>query len=38
AYLRAYDAATAALVRDGYVLQEDAPALHARAVELWTSR
>jgi Alpha/beta hydrolase domain len=38
AYLRAYDAATAALVRDGYVLQEDAPALHARAVELWASR
>ncbi|MEA2718169.1 MAG: hypothetical protein QOJ39_33 [Candidatus Eremiobacteraeota bacterium] len=38
AYLRAYDAATAALVRDGYVLQEDAPALHARAVELWTAR
>jgi hypothetical protein len=38
AYLRAYDAATAALVRDGYVLQEDAPALHARAVDLWTSR
>ncbi len=35
AYLRAYDAATAALVRDGYVLAEDAPALHAHAVELW---
>jgi Alpha/beta hydrolase domain len=34
-YLRAYDAATATLVRDGYVLAEDAPALHARAVELW---
>ncbi|GAC1615892.1 MAG: alpha/beta hydrolase domain-containing protein [Candidatus Elarobacter sp.] len=38
AYLRAYDAATAVLVRDGYVLREDAPALHARAVELWAQR
>jgi Alpha/beta hydrolase domain len=36
AYLRAYDAATAALVRDGYLLAEDAPALHARAEALWT--
>ncbi len=35
AYLRAYDAATAALVRDGYVLQEDASALHIRALNLW---
>ncbi|GAC1576642.1 MAG: alpha/beta hydrolase domain-containing protein [Candidatus Elarobacter sp.] len=35
AYLRAYDAATAALVRDGYVLGADAPALHARAEVLW---
>jgi len=34
-YLRAYDAATAMLVRDGYVLAEDAPALHARAELLW---
>ncbi len=36
AYLRAYDDATAALVRDGYVLAEDAPALHARAEALWS--
>ena len=36
AYLHAYDAATAELVREGYVLAEDAPALHARAEELWT--
>ncbi|MDB5094328.1 MAG: hypothetical protein JWO85_2429 [Candidatus Eremiobacteraeota bacterium] len=35
AYLRAYDAAEEALVRDGYLLDEDTPALHARAVELW---
>jgi Alpha/beta hydrolase domain len=37
AYLRAYDAVTAALVRDGYVLAEDAPMLHARAEALWTT-
>ena len=36
AYMNAYDAATAALVRDGYVLAEDAPALHARAEALWS--
>jgi len=35
AYLRAYDAAAATLVRDGYVLPEDAPQLHARALALW---
>ncbi|MBV9407951.1 MAG: hypothetical protein JO164_03955, partial [Candidatus Eremiobacteraeota bacterium] len=35
AYLRAYAAATARLVREGYVLGEDAAALHARAEELW---
>jgi len=35
AYLRAYDGATAVLVRAGYLLEEDAPALRARAVELW---
>ncbi|HTJ26412.1 MAG TPA: alpha/beta hydrolase domain-containing protein [Candidatus Limnocylindria bacterium] len=35
AYLRAYDAATTALVRDGYVLAEDEPALRARAETLW---
>jgi hypothetical protein len=35
AYLRAYDRAVAALVRDGYLLEEDSPALHARAVDLW---
>ena len=34
-YLRAYDGATAALVHEGYVLAEDAPALHERADELW---
>ncbi len=34
-YLRAYDAATAMLVRDGYVLPEDALPLHARAELLW---
>jgi hypothetical protein len=37
AYLRAYDAATARMVREGYVLGEDAAALHARAEELWPS-
>lgn len=36
AYLAAYDDATAALVRDGYVLADDAPALHARAEALWS--
>jgi hypothetical protein len=35
AYLKAYDDATAALVRDGYVLAEDANALHLRAEQLW---
>jgi Alpha/beta hydrolase domain len=35
AYLHAYDAATAALVREGYLLEEDAPALHAHAEALW---
>jgi Alpha/beta hydrolase domain len=35
AYLRAYGAATATLVREGYVLAEDVPALSARAEELW---
>ena len=35
AYLNAYDAATAALVKDGYVLAADAPALHLRAEQLW---
>jgi len=34
-YLRAYDTATATLVRDGYLLADDAPALHARADQLW---
>ncbi len=38
AYLRAYDAATAGLVREGYVLAEDAPALHARADVLWSAQ
>ena len=36
AYLHAYDAATAGLVREGFVLAEDSPALHVRAEELWT--
>jgi alpha/beta hydrolase family protein len=35
AYLKAYDAATAALVQDGYVLAADGPALHLRAEQLW---
>ncbi len=35
AYLKAYDDATAALVRDGYLLAADAPALHLRAQQLW---
>ncbi len=35
AYLKAYDGATEALVRDGYVLGEDAAALHLRAEQLW---
>jgi hypothetical protein len=35
AYLKAYDDATAALVRDGYVLAGDAAALHLRAIQLW---
>lgn len=35
AYFAAYDAATAALVRDGYVLADDAAALHLRAQQLW---
>lgn len=34
-YLRAYQAATATLVRQRYVLAEDAPALRARAEWLW---
>ncbi len=34
-YQRAYAAATASLVRDGYVLPEDAPQLRARSDELW---
>ncbi len=38
AYLRAYDDATAALVRDGYLLSEDAPALHARGEALWSEQ
>jgi hypothetical protein len=37
-YLRAYDAATAALARAGYLLDEDAPALHARAEMLWAQQ
>ncbi len=37
AYLTAYDAATAALVRDGYLLATDVPSLHARAEELWAT-
>ncbi len=36
AYLRAYDDATEGLVRDGYLLAEDAPALRARAEVLWS--
>jgi hypothetical protein len=35
AYLARYDAATQALVRDGYVLAGDAAALHARAERFW---
>ncbi len=35
AYLKAYDDATAALVRDGYVLAADAAQLHLRAQQLW---
>ncbi len=34
-YLARYDEATASLVRDGYLLPEDAAALHARAEGLW---
>lgn len=34
-YLRAYAAAAAALVRDGYLLDEDVPAVQARAEALW---
>jgi hypothetical protein len=34
-YLRAYEAATKTLIADGYVLPEDAKALHARALALW---
>lgn len=36
-YLRRYDAAVNALIRDGYLLPEDAAALHAHADALWTS-
>ncbi len=35
AYLTAYDAATATLVSEGYVLAADASALHLRAEQLW---
>jgi hypothetical protein len=36
AYLRRIKQATAELVRGGYLLQEDVPAIEARAVEHWT--
>ena len=35
AYITAYDAATAGLVKEGYVLAADASALHLRAEQLW---
>ena len=35
AYLAAYDAATASLVKEGYVLAADASALHLRAEQVW---
>jgi len=34
-YIRAFDAATVALAREGYVLRDDVPPIEAHATELW---